>query len=81
MFAQVRDYLAGFVGVIETGGSFASQPTDDGNPAMAKNHKRVMRVTHNSGQLCFEDFVKQPDDCLSVKLFCHGAGNNKSRIE
>jgi len=65
---QVRDLLAGFLGVPEGLGGLPAHPGDDRDAVVAEDHQRVVRVAHDAGQLCLHDPVERRDDGRFVEF-------------
>src|SRR5713101_3646439 len=81
MLAEMGYHLTRCVGVCQASRSFAAQPANDGNAAVAKDHQRVVRVTHHSSQLRLQNLIQQRDDGFLVNLlFRHSAANSNSGI-
>ena len=58
----------GRIGVCQTNGRLATKPANNGYAAVAKDHQRIMRVTHDSGQLSFQDFIQQRDNGILIEF-------------
>src|SRR5437660_3204101 len=68
MLAKVSHQLARFVGMHQTSSSLAAKPTNNRDSAVTKDHQRVVRITHHSGQLRFQNLIQERYRCDSIQL-------------
>lgn len=59
MLAEVSNQFACLIRMRQTGVSLASQPIYNRNAIVTKNHHRVVRVSDDPGQFCFQYFISK----------------------